>query len=62
MANTERASTDSLDVSRGTEGGQGRAGQGAGSGIESGRMWAATGRCMAIKMQPVSLELIWKLC
>lgn len=29
MANTERASTVSLDVSRGTEGGQG-----AGSGIE----------------------------
>lgn len=60
MANTESASTVSLDVSRGTEGG--RAGQGAGSGIESGRMWAATGRCIAIKMQPVSLELIWKLC
>lgn len=23
-------------------------------------MWAATGRCMAIRMQPVSLKLIWK--
>lgn len=59
MANTERASTVSLDVSRGTEGGQGREG---GRLRNIGRMWAATGRCMAIKMQPVSLELIWKLC
>lgn len=54
MANTERASTDSLDVSRGTEGGQGRAGQGAGSGIEG-----ECGQLLGVAWQLKCSQLAW---
>lgn len=52
MANTERASTVSLDVSRSTEGG--RAGQGAGSGIEG-----ECGQLLGVAWQLKCSQLAW---